>query len=149
MLNGNPGNKVLKMVHAQVKELSGTRPKFRQDQCNFYPYHSIPWFHAWNIGRLKIFWDSAFQELQFTMGWSHWAFKAAHLTVSWRDSTGFGLLKTKKRMLKSCQHPLFSNGTSGVCFCGVWLAAWQPLWGTRNPKPELRVSKANLRGLSS
>jgi len=41
MLNGNPGNNVLKMVHAQVKELSGTRPKFRQDQCNFYPYHSM------------------------------------------------------------------------------------------------------------
>ena len=75
----------------------------------FYPYHSIPWFHAWNIGRLKIFWDSAFQELQFTMGWSHWAFKAAHLTVSWRDSTGFGLLKNQETDVEVVPAPAFQQ----------------------------------------
>ena len=86
--------------------------------------------HVWNIGRLKICRDSAFQELQFTMRWNYWALKAALAAIHWDFMKEMVISPvfvkgippvlavvfwTKQRMLKSCQHSLFSNGTSFSC----------------------------------
>lgn len=154
MLNGNPGNKVLKMVHVQVKELSGTRPKFRQDQCNFYilPISCMEHWSPQNmqgfcipgtttIGPWRLLWQ-LFNEIHEQKWSSHRQLKGF--------PRGFGLVEKPSHGCWSRASTRFSAMAPRESAGWQQRVALAVSWAPEIPRSQIEdINLANLRGLSS